>query len=136
MACGVFVALATHTLMHTDAARAGADARAGKAGMYRRLSRVFALAAVFGYARMLTMHRGLGSFAALDNVSVTFGYIAPFILAALACAVLSYRAARRPLGAVRVAEFIALAALGAVLSMPAVHVLAMLERTKSAHVQR
>jgi hypothetical protein len=127
MLCGVFVALVTHALMLEVAFEATTQAAAARSSMFRRLSRVFVMAAVLGqtWALFITHTPPGTDFAALQVVGDIAAYVAPFLLVAFGCALYSYHLAPRPRGAAPILEMVALLGVGAVLLEPAVRVLRM-----------
>jgi hypothetical protein len=126
MLCGVFVALATHALV-LEAASESTTRSAARSSMFRRLSRVFVVAAILGQVwSLFVVHTPPGQdFAALQVVGDIAAYVAPFVLAAFGLAFYSYHLAPRPRGAAPIVEMVVLLGVGAVLLEPAVRVLRM-----------
>jgi len=124
MLSGVFIALATHTLM-PDAAPEATTRAAARGSTFRRLSRVFVLAAILGQTwTLFVRHTPLGEdFAALQVVGDIAVYVAPFLLAAFGCALYSYHLAPRPRGTAPLIEMVVLLGVGAALTEPVVRIL-------------
>jgi hypothetical protein len=122
MACGLYVALGTHAVAREVTLAADRTARQVMRRSALPLARVFLLAAILGqaYVVMLAVNTPPGTdFAGLGLLFGPGMYVIPFLLAALACALYSHFATRKPRGIARVIETVAYLAIGAVLLYPA-----------------
>jgi hypothetical protein len=122
IACGLFIALMTHTLVHGRGLQPTSQARA--------LSYVLMIGAVLGtwwtYIATSNASRAGASFAGLGLVYGTVTHVAPFALAACACALYSYLKTAKPRGALRVVEIVLLVIIAAFLSAPAAYLVVIL----------